>query len=203
MTKPGAGIACASAPLHQGEELQRRGPFMVIKLWFVLTLFRPPPGHELRSHARKFCQSYSMMQLSGCARSRRTILTSPGSEVPSSSARLSRSSALTFLLRKDEWSFPLAAAAAACLAIAFFGIWIFVTNVANAEIAGWSAQSIPADWSAWRRQWDYSHAARFVLHFVGFTALVGAAFASSAVAQRAEAGWQGNSSYWVALILVQ
>jgi hypothetical protein len=77
-------------------------------------------------------------------------------------------------LRHEHWSFLLAAAAALCLAVAFFGVWIFMTNAANAEVAKWSPQSIPANWGEWRRQWDYSHATRFVLQLVGFTALIAA-----------------------------
>ncbi len=80
--------------------------------------------------------------------------------------------ALAFVLRHDPGPFLLTATAALCLAIAFFGIWIFVTNAANAEIANWSQHSVPADWSEWRRQWDCSYAARFVLQLAGFIALI-------------------------------
>jgi len=47
-----------------------------------------------------------------------------------------------------------------------------ITNPVNAETAKWTASSIPPDWSRWRSQWEYSHAARFVLHWIGFSALL-------------------------------
>jgi hypothetical protein len=31
---------------------------------------------------------------------------------------------------------------------------------------------LPPDWSAWRTQWEYSHAARFALHLFGFVSLL-------------------------------
>ena len=42
---------------------------------------------------------------------------------------------------------------------------------AAAETAKWTADTIPSDWADWRRQWEYSHLARFVLHLIGFAAL--------------------------------
>src|SRR5262245_15401840 len=87
---------------------------------------------------------------------------------------------LAFMLRRNPVPFYLSGGAALYLAIAFFGIWIFVTNAANVEVAQWSPpQSIPADWGAWRHQWEASHAVRFVLHLIAFTALVGALLAST------------------------
>ncbi|MGY3033524.1 hypothetical protein ACVIIV_002694 [Bradyrhizobium sp. USDA 4354] len=84
------------------------------------------------------------------------------------------SALLAFMLRHDQVPFLLGSAATACFALAFLGIWIFVTNAANVEILQWSTQSVPSDWAAWRRQWDYSHAARFVVQLIGFVALTGA-----------------------------
>jgi hypothetical protein len=88
---------------------------------------------------------------------------------------------LAFLVRRDGRSLLLVSAGAACLAIAFFGIWLFVTNRVNIEVSGWTSQSIPADWSQWRSQWEYSHLARFVLHLCGFCTLVGALLRPSPV----------------------
>jgi hypothetical protein len=36
----------------------------------------------------------------------------------------------------------------------------------------WKARSIPRDWKEWRAQWEFSHAARFVLQLIGFGALL-------------------------------
>lgn len=94
-------------------------------------------------------------------------------------AAILSSGALAFLLRGSATSFWLVATATGCLALAFFVIWIFITNAANTEILKWTDQSIPADWETWRRQWDLSHAARFVLHFAAFLALAGALLANA------------------------
>jgi hypothetical protein len=49
--------------------------------------------------------------------------------------------------------------------------------------AQWTANSLPPDWSAWRTQWEYSHAARFTLHFLGFMALLLSLIAGSVVGE--------------------
>jgi hypothetical protein len=82
---------------------------------------------------------------------------------------------LVFLVRQDRWPFLFVLVAAACLAAAFFGIWILVTRAVNAETATWTAETIPVDWSKCRARWEYSHAARFALHLAAFILLTTAA----------------------------
>jgi hypothetical protein len=36
----------------------------------------------------------------------------------------------------------------------------------------WTAETTPADWSDWRSQWEYGHAARAFLLIGGFASLV-------------------------------
>ena len=79
---------------------------------------------------------------------------------------------LCYLVRAHRAAFYLALAGTICLSLAFFVVWLGFTNPVNAETAKWTASSIPADWSRWRSQWEYSHAARFVLHWIGFSALL-------------------------------
>jgi hypothetical protein len=79
---------------------------------------------------------------------------------------------LSYLVRAHRPAFYLALAGTICLALAFFVVWLGFTNPVNAQTAKWTASSIPADWSRWRSQWEYSHAARFVLHWIGFSALL-------------------------------
>jgi hypothetical protein len=41
----------------------------------------------------------------------------------------------------------------------------------NREIFQWSIESVPAGWTQVRNQWEYSHAARFLLQLIGLCAL--------------------------------
>jgi hypothetical protein len=79
---------------------------------------------------------------------------------------------LSFLVRRQRWAFSFALLGTLCVTVAFFVVWLGFTNAANAETATWTANSIPSDWTQWRRQWEYSHAARFGLHLIGFASLV-------------------------------
>lgn len=58
------------------------------------------------------------------------------------------------------------------LAVAFFGVWIFVTNQVNRRTAAWKPMSLPADWRRWRLRWEVSHAVRFALQLAAFIALL-------------------------------
>jgi hypothetical protein len=81
---------------------------------------------------------------------------------------------LAYLVRAQRPAFFLALTAVVCLAIAFFVVWLGFTNPVNSQTARWTAASMPADWTSWRRQWEYSHLARFALHLIAFGALVAA-----------------------------
>ncbi|HYS11671.1 MAG TPA: hypothetical protein VEN28_00045 [Burkholderiaceae bacterium] len=78
---------------------------------------------------------------------------------------------IAWFLRDETDLFYLALAATVMLALAFFVIWIFVTNATNRRTATWSESALPDDWERWRTQWEYSHAARFVLQLLAFLAL--------------------------------
>jgi len=58
-----------------------------------------------------------------------------------------------------------------CLLVAHGAWWMFIAPV-NAEIATWTPDTIPADWTWWRSQWEYTHAARAILEILGLGALV-------------------------------
>lgn len=58
-----------------------------------------------------------------------------------------------------------------CLLVAHGAWWIFIAPV-NAEIATWTPEALPADWTWWRSQWEYTHAARAILEILGVSALV-------------------------------
>ena len=55
--------------------------------------------------------------------------------------------------------------------------WYLATVILTALLMGTSFAHtlelpIPQDWAEWRRQWEYSHATRFVLHLAGFAVLL-------------------------------
>ena len=77
---------------------------------------------------------------------------------------LAASLVLTVMLRRERAAFWLALAAFLCLAagLAIFFHWTFPANQATDN---WT--TVPADWQALRRQWEYSHAANAILTFVG------------------------------------
>jgi hypothetical protein len=76
---------------------------------------------------------------------------------------------LALLLRGRGASFSFALAAALCLAatLVIFFIWIYPTNVATNN---WT--TVPANWEALRRQWEYSHAVNAVLTLISLNAVV-------------------------------
>jgi hypothetical protein len=53
--------------------------------------------------------------------------------------------------------------------------WLALVAPMNARFARWTAETIPPDWKQTRNQWEYAHAARFFLQFVGFGALLAGA----------------------------
>jgi len=76
--------------------------------------------------------------------------------------------ALVVLVRRQPVAFRLALVALLCAlgALAIFFLWTYPANLATNN---WT--EIPVDWQAWRRQWEYSHAAAAVVQLVGFCAL--------------------------------
>jgi Anthrone oxygenase len=79
---------------------------------------------------------------------------------------------LAFLLRRHgPTAFRLTVAGAVLFVSAFVAWWVFVFPV-NTEIANWTVETVPADWTEWRAQWEYAHAARAVLQLLGLGALV-------------------------------
>jgi Domain of unknown function (DUF1772) len=78
---------------------------------------------------------------------------------------------LTFLVRKRRPAFGWTLAGAIFLALGFMVFLVF-TEPMNREIFQWTPQSVPADWTQIRNQWEYSHATRFVLQLMGLGALL-------------------------------
>jgi hypothetical protein len=81
--------------------------------------------------------------------------------------------ALVFRVRKRGTAMPLTLTAAFCQ-VAAMGVFLSLVQPANVTLAGWPLDSIPPDWTQWRDQWEYSHAARAVLQSVALAAQVAA-----------------------------
>ena len=79
--------------------------------------------------------------------------------------------ALTVLVRKHRPVFNWTLIGAVFLALSLV-VWFMFVAPMNAEFAQWTVDSIPANWRQVRNQWEYSHAIRFILQLVGFSALL-------------------------------
>ncbi|MBD2307744.1 DUF1772 domain-containing protein [Chroococcidiopsis sp. FACHB-1243] len=78
---------------------------------------------------------------------------------------------LTFSVRKRRPAFQWTSIGTIFLAAALV-VWFAFVAPMNAEFAQWTVDSIPADWTQVRNQWEYSHATRFVLQLLGLGALL-------------------------------
>jgi hypothetical protein len=77
---------------------------------------------------------------------------------------------LTFLVRQRRPAFRWTLACAVCLFAAQAAWWLLI-NPANNEMVHWTMNSIPADWTRYREQWEYTHAARAILQIAALGAL--------------------------------
>jgi hypothetical protein len=96
---------------------------------------------------------------------------------------------LVILLREQRPVFPLASIAALCLTGMIAAFFAFNAPV-NAAVAQWSAETMPADWPAYRLRWELGHAIAFVLGLAALIALIRAGVVAEAAAssQRQTAG---------------
>jgi ABC-type Mn2+/Zn2+ transport system permease subunit len=78
---------------------------------------------------------------------------------------------LTFLVRKHHSVFYWTIGGAVLLALAFASWVIFVAPM-NAVFAQWLTNSIPADWTRYRDQWEYAHAINAIIKLLGLSLLV-------------------------------
>lgn len=77
---------------------------------------------------------------------------------------------LVFLVRRRRPAFWLTLVGAVCLA-AGLGVYFAFIESANVAMRSMVIDAPPADWTRWREQWEYGHAAHFAFHLVGFSAL--------------------------------
>lgn len=84
---------------------------------------------------------------------------------------------LTFRLRGRRPAFALTATSTVMLVLSL-ATWAVVVLPANAQIGLWQSAvasgsaAAPANWMHWRDQWQYGQAGIFVLHLIGFCALL-------------------------------
>jgi hypothetical protein len=78
---------------------------------------------------------------------------------------------LAFWVRKRGAVFYLALAGAVFLGLALAGWLVFVAPM-NAEFATWLTEPVPADWTRYRDQWEYAHAAIALIKTLGLSCLV-------------------------------
>jgi Domain of unknown function (DUF1772) len=77
---------------------------------------------------------------------------------------------LAYRVRHRRGAFWLTVGAATCLLLAFPVVFFLFTDPANAVFQA-AVATVPPDFERYRIQWEYSHAARFVLHLAAFVLL--------------------------------
>jgi hypothetical protein len=79
---------------------------------------------------------------------------------------------LAFLVRRRRRTFAVTLAATVLLLLAFPVVFLLAVEPANAAFRQATPQAPPTDWTRLRAQWEYGHAARFVLHLAAFAVLL-------------------------------
>lgn len=78
---------------------------------------------------------------------------------------------LTFLAHKRGSTFYWTLGGVIFLVLAFVS-WIMFVAPMNAEFARWLTNPVPSDWTRYRDQWEYAHAANALLKITGLSLLV-------------------------------
>lgn len=79
---------------------------------------------------------------------------------------------LTVAVRRRARAFRWTLVAMVCLVTAHAAFWLLVAPV-NAAMLPLTPDTLPPDWTRFRKQWEYTHATRAVLQIVALGALVG------------------------------
>jgi hypothetical protein len=85
---------------------------------------------------------------------------------------------LSILVRKRRPASGLTLVGAACMVAAQVAWWLFVFPV-NSQMVNWTPESLPANFTELRDQWEYTHAARAILQIFGLGSLVLSVLAES------------------------
>lgn len=94
---------------------------------------------------------------------------------------------LALFARARRPAFALTLVAAIALVVSLGAWWVFIYPV-NRELLNWTAETLPQNWTDFRDQWEYTHAARAVLMLIALGALVWSVLAETPtdLAQRQE-----------------
>jgi hypothetical protein len=74
-------------------------------------------------------------------------------------------------VRKSGAIFWWSTVGALCLVLSHAVFWIWVYPV-NTTLVPLTPETLPADWTAMRNQWEYAHASRAVLQLIGLAAML-------------------------------
>ena len=83
-----------------------------------------------------------------------------------------------FLVRRRRTAAFWTLAAAVCVTGGLV-VWFRLVAPMNAVLAGWTPETLPADWTAVRNRWETGHAIHALLFGLGFSALVVALLAET------------------------
>lgn len=75
------------------------------------------------------------------------------------------------LVRRRRPAFAWTLGAAVCVT-AGLAVWAGVVAPVNTALNGWTPETLPADWTAYRNRWEIGHALHAALFGAGFSALV-------------------------------
>jgi hypothetical protein len=78
---------------------------------------------------------------------------------------------LAVLVRGRRPALALTSVALTALVLSTAAWWLFVYPV-NRELLTWTAETLPQNWTDFRDQWEYTHAARAALQFIALGVLV-------------------------------
>jgi len=84
---------------------------------------------------------------------------------------------LAWMSRGSRRLFVPSAFAAACISVALLVFFAVIAPV-NDSFAGWTAATLPSDWTAYRLRWELGHALHFALVLCAFVALLRTALLS-------------------------
>ncbi|KOP24692.1 hypothetical protein AMR41_18875 [Hapalosiphon sp. MRB220] len=79
---------------------------------------------------------------------------------------------LSFLVRKRRPAFQLTLVATIFWLLVFPVVFFLFIEPVNAIFRSSTPESLPTNWMQLRNQWEYSHATRFILQLIGFSALL-------------------------------